>query len=56
MSHTPHAPEQNEAVSSKWCKACKRMLGIGCACGMTFAEKMRSQSLVLPGNFRAVRG
>jgi len=38
-----------------YCKTCGRAEGIGCACGLTFAQKMKTQSLVLPGNFRAVK-
>jgi len=38
----------------KYCEDCGRIEGIGCACGMTFIEKMKSQSLILPGSFRAV--
>ena len=53
---TPHAHEQDEAVASKWCKECGRLKGVGCACGLTFAEKIRSTSMVLPGSFRAVKG
>lgn len=52
---TPNASEKNEAVSSNWCTECGRMKGVGCACGMTFAEKIRSSSVVLPANFRAVK-
>ena len=39
----------------QYCKDCGRIIDIGCACGMTFVEKMKSQSLIVPGSFRAVR-
>ncbi len=26
----------------QWCSECGRAVGIGCACGLTFAEKIRS--------------
>lgn len=40
----------------EYCKTCGRALGIGCACNLTFKEKMRTQALVLPGSFKAVKG
>lgn len=52
---TPSTREETRTVSS-WCPDCKRMKGVGCACGMTFAEKIRSASTVLPASFRAVKG
>jgi len=39
----------------KYCKDCGRIEGIGCACGLSFAEKMKTVSLTLPGNFRAAK-
>jgi len=39
----------------KYCKDCGRINGIGCACGLSFVEKMKTVSLTLPGSFRAVR-
>jgi len=53
---TPHAHEADQAVASNWCKGCGRMKGVGCACGLSFKEKMKSQSMLLPANFRAVKG
>lgn len=26
---------------AKYCDDCSRMIGVGCACGMTFAEKLK---------------
>ena len=37
-----------------YCDECGRSIGIACACGLSFIEKMKSVSLVLPANFRAV--
>lgn len=53
---TPYAREADEAVSSKWCKECGRLKGVGCACDLSFAEKIRRTSMVLPSSFRAVKG
>lgn len=36
------------------CVRCRRMVGIGCSCGLPFAEKMRTVGMTL-GDFRAVR-
>lgn len=27
---------------SKWCPECHRMVGVGCACGMSYRDKLRS--------------
>lgn len=27
---------------AEWCPRCRRMIGIGCSCGLSFAEKARS--------------
>ena len=29
----------------EYCKDCGRSIGIGCACGMSFSEKIRGQKL-----------
>jgi len=39
----------------QYCEDCGRIIDIGCACGMTFVEKMKSQSLILPSSFRAAK-
>lgn len=26
----------------KWCKDCGRLIGVACACGMTYIEKLRT--------------
>jgi hypothetical protein len=33
----------------KWCQECGRMIGIGCACGLTFKEKMDSVAFSFEG-------
>lgn len=53
---TPNAPAETEAVSSNWCGDCGRMKKVGCVCGLTFAERMKLVSVVLPASFRAVKG
>lgn len=39
----------------QYCKDCGRIKDIGCACGLSFVEKMKTVSLTLPGSFRAVK-
>ena len=39
----------------RYCKECGRIVGIGCACGLSFVEKMKTVSLTLPGSFRAAK-
>ena len=39
----------------QYCPDCGRSIGIACTCGLSFIEKMKSVSLILPANFRAVR-
>lgn len=29
-------------VGEGWCPECHRLIGVGCACGMSFLDKMRS--------------
>lgn len=41
-------------ADDKWCPDCRRMIGVGCACGLTFAEKVKTVPVNL-GTFRAVR-
>lgn len=38
----------------EYCSDCTRIKGVGCACGLSFAEKVRSIPVHL-GTFRAVR-
>jgi hypothetical protein len=40
----------------QYCDECKRIKGIGCVCGMSFKERMKATSIVLPASFRAVKG
>ena len=44
-----------EKKKMTYCAECGRSIGIACACGLSFKEKMKSVAMVLPGNFRAVR-
>lgn len=37
--------------ASKWCPECKRLIGIGCACGLTFAQKAKALGLSVPRGF-----
>lgn len=37
-----------------YCPDCHRIIGIGCACDLTFAEKVKGQVFNL-GTFKAVR-
>lgn len=30
---------------SAWCDTCHRMIGVGCACGLSFAEKVRTLTI-----------
>jgi hypothetical protein len=39
----------------EYCEKCKRIIGIGCACNMTFKEKIESQILSLPDSFKATK-
>jgi hypothetical protein len=39
----------------QYCSVCKRIKGIGCACNLSFIEKVRTVALTLPGSFRAVK-
>lgn len=36
-----------------YCSECRRIKGIGCACDLTFAEKIRSSSVFIPPHMRA---
>jgi hypothetical protein len=51
-----------DPAEDKWCCICKRLIGVGCACGLTFAEKIKSvaidkTSLVVryPGQYNGVQ-
>lgn len=37
-----------------YCGTCRRIKGVGCACGLTFAEKIKSVAATVPDNMRAV--
>lgn len=41
-------------MSASWCPDCGRIVGIGCACDLSFAEKVKGQTVNL-GTFKAVR-
>jgi hypothetical protein len=45
----------SESKKIQYCKDCGRIEGIGCACNLSFAEKMKTVALTLPGSFRAVK-
>ena len=40
---------------SNYCAECKRMIGVGCTCGMSFKDKVKTQSMVLPPGFKAAK-
>lgn len=48
-------PDSDEPKKITFCDDCGRIEGIGCACGLTFAEKVRGVATQLPDSFRAVR-
>lgn len=37
-----------------YCPKCKRIKGIGCACGVPFKDRIRSVSAQVPDHMRAV--
>lgn len=48
-------PTKDPKTPVTYCGKCGRIDDIGCACNLTFAEKMKTQSMVLPGSFKAVK-
>ena len=50
---TPEPSEIPEPEPAERCPECRRIVGIGCACGLTFAEKMRGLGLSVPRGFGA---
>jgi hypothetical protein len=39
-----HEPVQ-DGPESKWCPDCRRLRLVGCACGLTFAEKIKTVAI-----------
>ena len=56
--HEGPCPDGCEAYDAKieYCLECRLIVGVGCACGLTFAEKMKSVQINnLPGNMHPGR-
>lgn len=47
--HAEHQPEP--PVAPNRCPECRRLLGIGCSCGLTFAEKIKGVGATVPKGF-----
>ena len=43
-----------ESKKIQYCKDCGRIVDVGCACHLSFREKLKTVALTLPANFRAV--
>lgn len=50
---TTFDPPDRTGERIRYCPDCKRILGIGCACGLSFAERIKGVALTLPPEFRA---
>ena len=37
-----------------YCPKCKRIKGVGCACGLTFRQKIQGVATTVPDHMRAV--
>jgi hypothetical protein len=42
-------------TAAEYCADCARIVGVGCVCGVPFADRIKGQTFSL-GTFKAVRG
>jgi hypothetical protein len=46
---------EDQVTAAQYCDACRRIIGVGCACDLSFADKVKTTATVLPDTFKAVR-